>query len=360
LSIPNWSQSLKTFIIIFNVERGLSIFIRTPLNQGIIYDFGSSNNFIPTDFIVKRILPFLHKYRRHKIGQSIISHPHADHINNIACLTTPSKEESPLKPFLLTCPNDKTKSECINWNRIKNPEGSEKLIAIYKNLYEERNPPLQTIRYESSIMVPNVEYGIFYIRPPIVNNLLDDDQRYANGISLVVFYRHGYHTILIPGDIDPEIMKLILNENEGLEKRYTIFDRNQADVHPNWHIKTEDQPSLKSLLNNHGLSVLVAPHHGLESGFSDDLYNSIKSNKPGIVAISEKKHLTEKDGKINSRYQSEDGAKGQHVYIEGKKEFRYSISTRQGHHILITFSGTGGLPEIYLEKDINSLIDYIT
>lgn len=359
---PSWASSLKTHIWVFNVGRGLCIFIRTALNHGIIYDFGSSENFVPTDFLKKNIIPYLDKYKNCNIAQTIISHPHADHITNINCLIPQDIKSSPFFSFLHTCPHDKIegagKPEAINWHRIKNPKGSEDNINIYKSIYEKRQLPLQTILYDSPKSIPNLEYGIYYVRPPVVEEIFpNNDQEYGNGIGLVFFYRHGYHTLLIPGDINPNTFKHLLDDAEGVEKRYTIFDRRENELHPTWHKVSADQPSLKSLLCNHGLSILVAPHHGLKSGFSEDLYKSIKNGKPGLVVISEKKYLSDNDGEVDSRYQSSDCAKGQKVYIEGKEEIRYSVSTKNGHNILIIFQGTGGYPEVYLEKDPKLLLE---
>jgi len=249
----------------------------------------------------------------------------------------------------------------LNWKRIKNPEGSEEKIEVYKSLYSKRNLPLQTICYDSARSIPNLEYGIFYVRPPIVEKIYSpgndkNDQEYGNGTSLVIFYRHGYHTILIPGDMNPDTFKHLLGKKEGVEKRYTIFDRRQSTLHPTWQEVSSDQPSLKSLLRSYGLSILIAPHHGLESGFSEDLYESIKGEKPGLVVVSEKRHLSEKDGNVHHIYSSPNGALGQKVFIEGKEEERYSVSTRNGHHILIVFQGTGGMPEVFLEKDPEALL----
>ena len=369
MSIPSWVNSFKTHIWVFNVGRGLCIFIRTPLNQGIIYDFGHSEDFKPTDFLIEYIIPYLNEYKNCKIAQRIISHPHADHISNIGCLLNEKgEEETLLYANLHTCPHHKTegsaKPEALNWERIKNPEGSENNIEIYKTLYAERQLPLQTICYDSPRSVPNLEYGLYYVRPPVVEKIYPpgndkNDQEYANGTSLIIFYRHGYHTVLIPGDMNPETFKHLLDEGEGLEKRYTIFDRQQSTLHPTWHNVSSDQPSLKSLLGSHGLSILIAPHHGLKSGFSEELYKSMKGEKPGLVVISEKRHLSEKDGKVHPIYSSPDGATGQKVFIEGKEKKRYSVSTRNGHHILILFQGTGGKPEVFLEKEPEKLLKWL-
>ncbi len=361
--IPEWAQSLQSHIWIFNVGRGMSIFIRSGLNQGIMYDFGSSQDFSPTKFLQKHLLPYLDKYKDFKIAQTIISHPHADHVSEIGCLLPTNGNKSVFCSSLHTCPHDKTegsaKSEIVDWGRIKNPEGSDNKIKIYRDLYagKKRNLPLQTICYNSPRSIPNLEYGIFYVRPPVVNEIHpENDHDYGNGLSFVLFYRHGKHTLLIPGDITPDVLKHLLGENKGLEKRYTIFDRQNSRKHPNWHDVCNNQPSLESLLKSHGLSVLVAPHHGLESGFSENLYEAIKNNKPDLVVISEKRHLNETDGKVDNRYQSEEGAKGLDVCIEGNMQHQYSVSTRNGHHMLITFQGTGGSPAVYLEKDPMKLL----
>ena len=361
MGTPSWVLSQRSHIWIFNVGRGLCIFIRTALNQGIMYDLGSSEDFKPTDFLKDNIIPYLDRYKNCRVAQTIISHPHADHITNINCLTDPDRDKSPFYSSLHTCPHDKTegsaKPETIDWNRIKNPKGSENNLEIYKSLYDGRKLPLQTICYESPRSIPNIEYGLYYVRPPVVSKIYPDkDQEYGNGTSLVIFFRHGFHTVLIPGDMNPDTFKHLLDEGEGLEKRYTIFDRRQNTTHPRWHETSGDQPLLKSLLNNRGLSILLAPHHGLKSGFSEDLYKAMKDEKPGLVVISEKRHLSDTDGEVELFYQTPEGAKGQKVYIEGKEENRYSVSTRDGHHILILFQGTGGQPEVYLEKDPEVLL----
>jgi hypothetical protein len=327
----------------------------------MIYDFGSSDQFDPADFLREYIIPHLDKYKGCRIAQSIISHPHADHISNINCLFEPDIKDSDFYSKLHTCPHDKRngseKPECIDWKRIKNPNGTEENIEKYKKIYADRNLPLQIIIYESDRTVPNLEYGIFYVRPPIVESLFPkDDQEYGNGISIVFYYRHGVHSLLIPGDINSSAFKILLDELEGSEKRYTIFSKSESISHPHWHDESDDQPSLKSLLKLHGLSILVAPHHGLESGYSIDLYKAMKDGKPGLVVISEKKHRSEKDGEIHEIYRTYNGAAGQSVNIEGRESSTPYVETAKGHHILIMFQGTGGLPEVFLESDPKLLI----
>lgn len=351
----SWDNTLFCYIWIFNVERGICAFIRTPLNQGILVDCGSSSDFSPINFIKSNIVPKLDRYLDNKLAQVVISHPHIDHFSDIDDHFS-NTNKSILYPSLLTCPHDKDTSESLNWKRVQNLKGSESLIKQYKSNYEKRSLPLQTILFKSNRTVPNLEYGIFYLSPPVCEAIHPkDDLQYVNSTSILLFLRYGDHTILFPGDMTPEGMKCILNETNGLEKRYTVFDSSFSED-SNWHRETSNQPSLKKLLSEYSLTVLVAPHHGLESGYSQDLYDAMADKKPGIVVISEKRYLNAQDGLICQKYQTKDGASGLKVNIEGKEETKYSLSTKGGHHTLMVSPGTGQ-PKIYMEKDPFKLLE---
>lgn len=356
----HWSDTLSTHIWIFNVGRGNAGFVRSPLNQGFIVDMAEGEDFDPTAFIEKKLIPHLSPYNKAKIAQAMLSHPHQDHIAQCAKLSH-GYREGLLAPALLTCPHDKEPkngdlSEKLNWKRIVNPKGTEKLIDEYKALYAQRSLPLQTILFDSKRTVPNLEYGIYYVRPPVCETIHEkNDQDYGNSVSVLFYFRHGDSTILFPGDITPEALKHLLLERDGTEKRFTRFDRQFSEGHPMWHSQTADQPSLRALLRKRGLTILVAPHHGLESCFSPDLYEAMVGGKPRLVVISERRHTKDQDGKVHAQYQSEDGASGLNVEIEGKGEFRRSLSTVSGHHVLIVLNGNGS-PKVYADKDPQKLL----
>lgn len=357
-----WNSS-NTYIFLFNVNRGLSIFIRLPNNKAIIYDVGKSE-FQPLSFIKNHIF---YKLKTPKpIKQIILSHPHLDHIAELKYL---KKKWSLFSPSLLTCPHDKSNDEKVNWKRINNPDGEEtkKILKIYRRLYEKRCLPLQC-PYPDEQDQYDVEFGLFYIKPPICEKLFppQKNQEYTNSLSLVFWYRHGKNTILIPGDITPKAMEYLLKEENGVEKRFSILNSKEMRKFENWHKKNLNQPSLKELLKN-GLTILVAPHHGLESGFSKELYEAIKGGKPDLVLISEKRHTGQNDGQVAPNYQLSEGANGLIVNIEkvdnsGKiyteEEERYSLSTRNNHHILVVFKNSGK-PEVYARKDPKKLIKII-
>lgn len=79
-----WKHSTSSFIWIFPVGRGNSAFLRTGLNHGIILDIADGEDgFDITAFVKKYFIPDLTKYpdsEGHKIAQTVLSHPHEDHI----------------------------------------------------------------------------------------------------------------------------------------------------------------------------------------------------------------------------------------------------------------------------------------
>src|SRR5437870_3919456 len=269
----------------------------------------------------------LTKYKDFRIAQAVLSHPHRDHIQECEHL----KDGKPLHPQLLTCPHDKQPGEEVDWDRIKDDrEGSVELLQTYRDLFKKRIPPLQTIQYESNRrLTSTLEYGLYYLRPPVCDERHPDrDNEYGNATSIVLYLRHGVNTILFPGDMTPEGMELILDNGEGLEKRFTIFDPSFSRHHPDWHEKTSDQPGLDTLLDEHGVSVLVAPHHGLESCFSQKLYDTMKDGQPQLVVISEKRHTRPQDGEIHGDYRGNKGASGLNVWKDGTREKTMLVQIR--------------------------------
>lgn len=349
-----WTKTLFTYMWVFNVGRGLSVCVRLPNNIGILYDLGSSEDFSPADFVAKEMTPTFAKYSDRSLSQLFMSHPHADHIAEVGKVT-PKGE---LDAALVTCPNEKCAEEAVDWSRLERDDNRD-LLAAYRKTYESRNPPLQTLqRDKTTCWVPNVEYGLYYMRPPLVSKEHEaSDQHYGNGLSLVVYLRHGHQSVLIPGDLTPEVMRRLLPAQQGIEKSYTYLSGEPAGTPNDFYSRTSSQPSLKTVLGDRGLTILLPPHHGLESCYSEDLFNAIKGGKPMLNVISEKRHTGENDGSIHPRYQREDGAIGSTVDNEGKQEFSYSVSTRNSQHILIVLEGTKPRPRVYLRANPYALLN---
>lgn len=360
MSSKKWHETFFTYIWVFNTGRGLAVCVRFPHNTGILFDLGSSEDFSPVEFVAKHIAPkltpFTDKNKKYPIAQCFLSHPHADHIWEIGRVCDHGDNKALLYPHLLTCPNDKAPGEEVDFDRLTNDENRD-LLALYRASYKSRTPPLQSLESDGKAGVPNVEYGFYYVLPPRVDAIHPAvDQHYGNGLSLVFYLRHGKNSIVIPGDMTPDVMKELLPGGKAVSKRYTYFSNAPAGVPSDFHSATSTQPALKTLLGQRGLSVYVTPHHGLESCYSPELFAAIKGNKPYINIISDKRHLSETDGKVDQRYQSAAGAIGVPVDVEGKKEQRYSASTRDGQHILIVLTGTVDHPHVFLRADPEALL----
>ena len=214
---------------------------------------------------------------------------------------------------------------------------------------------MQTIVHDSARTVPNLEYGIYYMDPETCDALHpNDDNKYGNALSMVFYFRHGSHTILFPGDMTPEGMAHILASGKRVQKRFSRFEKGFEQRHPEWHERTGNQPTLKELLGQ-GLTVLVAPHHGLESCYSKDLFAAMRDGKPRLNVLSERRKAHDGDGTTDARYQTAAGAGGLSVDVEGNSAMRRSVSTKNGHHILITFAGSGA-PRVYLRRNPEDLV----
>jgi len=124
-----WWETNYTYIWIFNTGRGLSVTLRLPHNIGIIYDLGCSDEFSPTEFITDNILPHLteHKeYSNYKIAQCVLSHPHADHIQEIDAILADEDDQALIYPALITCPNDKEVGDLkVDFSRIEREDNKE-------------------------------------------------------------------------------------------------------------------------------------------------------------------------------------------------------------------------------------------
>lgn len=336
-------------VYLFNVGRGQATLIKTPHNHVVLYDLGSSNDLSPVNDIYRQKDFFIQMNSldgNRPIAQCIVSHPHLDHISDLNDANTTFVND---KSYFITCQNDKEQknpNHKIDFSRINNP-GDCPQIKNYKSLYENRCLPLATIN-------PNVDgvdfqIGYYYLTSQQVSELFPkDDQKYSNSLSIVLYLAYNGQVVLIPGDITPEAFKLILDGN--CEKRYTDYKRRMnEDSRNRWATQTDTQPNLRTLLLQKHFKILVAPHHGLESGYPDCLFELLGDKKPEVILISEKPQ-SENSGHIDKRYQ--DGTCSIGTTLNGKK--RYSITTRSDGHIKITIPSLLG-QGLISNQDINEL-----
>lgn len=313
-------------MVVFNVGGALCSYLEIG-EKRIIVDLGKSDSFNPVkDFLI----PLFeernvekNKENKYSVDQLIISHPHIDHISAICDF------DDLFSPNLLTCPNDKDENEDENKLDLSEFDSSSPEVKCLKAMYKDRRLPLTTAINDTG----TDRQDLFYLKPKTVkdnSDLSSGDECYQNNVSLVVLFNINGHRVLFPGDIMKNGMKKLLEEN----------------------------PAVKTDLGKHHLCILVAPHHGLRSSFSVDLFNVIKDNKTRCLnIISEKENNPDENRCVDSRYASEQYCMGDNDLSSGNGEsLCYQRKTSQGH-ICIDFSN-GSRPEIEIIQDIEELIEW--
>jgi len=294
----------KCDVWVFHVGRGVAGAVRTPGGQWIAIDLGASDNFCPVeDFFLKHIPK--NENGKRKIAQLIISHPHNDHMTSL------ERFHDNFYPALLTVPNDNDKQaekQKVKWDLIQNPNDS--LTNFLRDeMLPGRIPPLK----ETLETTDGFFFKIYYLLPDTCEN--DEAlsaSNYANNISILARINYKGSIVLFAGDMMKDGMKTLI-----------------------------DTTSLGKHLKNKGVTFLVAPHHGLRSSFSVDLFNSMKNGKPSLNIISERPTKADSNEIVDSRYGDKDYASGHKVFIEGKAEQKRKLRTSVVGHIHLSLLEDG-------------------
>ena len=244
---------------LWDVEHGLSIWIQTPSGQNHCIDVGKNND---TAFS-----PYEQMHTYHNVtalDYLAISHPDKDHIEGL-----PDLIEHLGKPKCIS--RNKTLPDEIKYGE----DNSSEYIKIFKEL---DTTYIYDIDKSISPLTESVNGGIF-IR--ILKNTYTQGMS-KNDTSLVVFYIFKKHLFVMPGDIEPSGWS-ILKKNNAATLEY-----------------------IKSCANT---TTLVAPHHGRESGYSEEMINDLS---PDLILISDKFAK----GHTDHRYYS--AGKGLFAYPDGK------------------------------------------
>lgn len=115
-------------VILFNVEHGFCAFAKSATGCTLLIDCGKSNTFSPVEYILRHELGDTVPYNGYMLTKLIVTHPHDDHIEDIARLKTN------LAPFILF-------RQRYDWETIKAPDagGDEyenlDLYAAWQNTY---------------------------------------------------------------------------------------------------------------------------------------------------------------------------------------------------------------------------------
>lgn len=233
-------------IVFWDVQHGNAVYIKTPASKHIVQDLGTgSYKGIGRDF--SPLLHLKYKYSINQLDDVIITHPHADHLDDILNFDR-------LSPRVLHRPNHLTNEEIWAGNQNANPD----IIQKYLEINDRYNQPLSD---ESDPSRPSNNGGVdirfFVSRSCSRSNL--------NNHSMVTVISYETCKVLIPGD----------NESSS------------------WHELLKIDGFIEAISKT---DILVAPHHGRDSGFCSDIFNYFK---PRLTVISDSRFG---DTSATSRY----------------------------------------------------------
>jgi len=226
------------------------------------------------------------KYNAKNLDYLLISHPHVDHICDIINV------DNYMSPTVLS------RNKIIDVAKIEEEnsevfETHKDIIEKYLDMNSRYNQPLQSLEN------PKTKDWSDGVR--IVEYSNKDSTMNLNDLSIVAFMEFGGYTILYGGDLEEKGWNALLSKNYFVE----------------WLRSTD---------------VLIASHHGRESGFSSEIF---KYCKPKLTIISDGRFG---DTSATNRYVSV--TSGMKVKNKGTVEDRKVITTRNDGHIFLQNNGT--------------------
>lgn len=264
----------QAVMTVYDVQLGLAVHIKAPNGKYIIIDLGTgaegSGNESP---LLKRLYD--------DIGYMIITHPHLDHIDDILNFDRNT-------PTTLNRATSITNEEVMNGVRECDKPKFKKYCAVNDRY---------TSPVSASTDPDNPEnYGGLAIH---VFKTSSCDKANFNNFSSIAIFELSDCKIVVCGD----------NEKESLD---ILMQRN----------------SFKEAVKN--ADVLVAPHHGRESGYQDAFVSLVN---PAITIISDTKYS---DASAVDKYREK--TRGWKIWDRnGNSSERYCLTTRSDGDIRVTF-----------------------
>jgi len=224
---------IMLYLKLWDVKYGNATYIKTPNGKNIVQDLGigalktGSATFSPLSFLKNSM-------KIDKLDEVIITHPHADHIKDIFNFDS-------FTPEVINRPKHLTKAEIVTANRKEDQELVEKYIEISTRYNEDisaNNTPLHAQNNGGTSIQVFHSTGS---NPANINNQ-----------SVVTVISYAKSKVILPGDNDEESWQELLSQN-----------------------------SFKKAIED--TDIFVASHHGLESGFCNDLFDYFH---PKLIIIS--------------------------------------------------------------------------
>lgn len=216
---------------LWDVGHGLSIWIQTPNGQNHWIDLGKTDSFSPSNYVSS-------KYGIKNIDYLLISHPDADHLSDLPEF---------IRKF------GYPKNVCRNKSLPEEEKFGSLGSEWQKEFKKIDNWLSMDALWEKDPTNPNINGGIKYI---ILYNKYSDEIR-GNDTSVVAFLLYQGFLIVCPGDI----------ESKGWDKLWidNVF-------------------TIQGIINSSNKRILIAPHHGRKTTYSEHMMNVIS---PHLTIISD-------------------------------------------------------------------------
>ena len=277
-------------MIVWNVKRGNAISLHLPNGKTVMIDCGNSDDCSPVDS--------LNKQQINKIDWLVISHPHTDHMADLGTIIR-----------LGMLPTVLTTATTIAESTIKEKNQDQGAVETYLSTCRIYNSPLKSC-YDP-YNPENTGGVVFATFAPI---------KYAesnlNNRSLVVVAVYGGTKILFMGDCTVDAQRELLSNSSFAE-------------------------AIK------GTNVLIAPHHGHDSCYCQELMDVIA---PWLCIVSDGKDSPEVSAV--SKY-------GEHCSgimfrnCNNERDKRVCLTTRNDGHITVDIPYCGG---VYVQASKSGLV----
>lgn len=282
-------------VVFWDVQHGNAAYIQSPNGRNIVVDLGTGsystgNTFSPLNHLRR-------SWDVQRLDYVVITHPHKDHIDDIFSLDG-------FDPKVLLRPRDLSREDILSGVRHQDLPVYEKYLEIdgrFTGAFEENDPDDPSI--------PD-NYGGMVIKTFSPHTCSTTN---INNHSCVVVMSYASSKIVFTGDNETCSFEELLNSS------YFVSAVKNADV-------------------------LLAPHHGRESGFNYDFASLVN---PRITVISDGRFC---DTSATSRYRAV--SRGWKVHQSGKEsEKRYCLTTRNDGAITVSFGfNDGRLPFLDIRK----------
>lgn len=270
-------------VVFWDVQHGHMTYIKTPNNRHIVIDLGTGDYSKGKE----SFSPLLHlrdKYGVTQLDYVTITHPHLDHIDDILNFDE-------LSPKVLNRPKHLSNEEVMERVIERDREKFEKYCEI-NNRYSQ---PVSSSSPNNTSNPENwggLEIISFTPRSCNHNNF--------NNHSIVTVIRFAKMKIVIPGDNEKCSFDELM-EKEGFNEAISNAD------------------------------ILLAPHHGRESGYNDEF---VKTVNPRLTVVSDGRFC---DTSANARYTNRSRGWTVHKSSNGTSRVRKCLTTASDGEVVAHF-----------------------